>query len=498
LQWNVPSQVPFRQSVLTKQASVALQRKHAFGPPQSRSVSVPFVTPSLQLGAMQTLPVQTPLVQSVGALQALPSMHALQPLPPPQSTSVSVPFFTVSLQAGATQTLPVQTPLPQSVPATHALPTMQREQPLAPPQSTSVSLPFFTVSLQAGAMQTLFVQTLLAQSAATTQTLPFAHVGQPLPPPQSVSVSVPFFTVSMQLAATHAFAVQTPLAQSPPTLHSTQVPSAAPPGVPQTLPPPTAHAPAAGVCWTVPFEQVSDVHTLLSLFTSALSGTFFVAPLPSQTACLQSPATWLASGVRSITFEVPQQPAMQVRSTHSLLGSGQSVFTVATVQLLVPPPQEPPAPPIPPMPPPDVLVEVDVEVLVDVLEPPMPPMPPPVVDVLEEELLLLLEVPPLPPVPVILSRSTDAMSSQPASVAKPKTKAKALTFRFMAKSPFPTVRREGLADRRGYDIRDRSVVASLKANSFFSGVECAPSIGQHRDQSPGTGKRSGPTTDVTA
>ena len=41
-------------------------------PPQSTSVSVPFLTPSVQAGAAQTLTVQTPLAQSVRAAAGLP------------------------------------------------------------------------------------------------------------------------------------------------------------------------------------------------------------------------------------------------------------------------------------------------------------------------------------------------------------------------------------------------------------------------------------------
>jgi hypothetical protein len=65
------------------------------------SVSVPLLTPSLLVGAWQTLPVHTLLVQSRGpAAHALPTAHAGAPFPPPQSRSVSVPFFTPSVGEG--------------------------------------------------------------------------------------------------------------------------------------------------------------------------------------------------------------------------------------------------------------------------------------------------------------------------------------------------------------------------------------------------------------
>ncbi len=80
-------------------------------------------------------------------------MHAAQ-VPPPQSLSVSLPFLTLSRQVGAWQTLPVHTLLVQSEPKAQTLPLPQAAQSM-PPQSLSVSLPFFTVSTQVGATHTL-------------------------------------------------------------------------------------------------------------------------------------------------------------------------------------------------------------------------------------------------------------------------------------------------------------------------------------------------------
>jgi hypothetical protein len=65
------------------------------------SVSVPFLTPSAYLGTAHAPPEHTLLVQSVAAAHILPSAHFGAPTAPPQSTSVSVPFFTPSMVVGA-------------------------------------------------------------------------------------------------------------------------------------------------------------------------------------------------------------------------------------------------------------------------------------------------------------------------------------------------------------------------------------------------------------
>jgi hypothetical protein len=57
----------------------------------------------------EAVPLGTP-AQSPTVVQALPVMHPGQP-PPPQSASVSVPFLTRSVHEGAWQTLPLQTAL---------------------------------------------------------------------------------------------------------------------------------------------------------------------------------------------------------------------------------------------------------------------------------------------------------------------------------------------------------------------------------------------------
>ena len=64
---------------------------------------------SEHVGAWQTLDVHTLLWQSVDAEHALVSAHGEQL--PPQSMSVSVPFLTVSAHVAAAQAFEVHTPL---------------------------------------------------------------------------------------------------------------------------------------------------------------------------------------------------------------------------------------------------------------------------------------------------------------------------------------------------------------------------------------------------
>jgi len=140
--------------------------------------------------------VHTLLVQSPGPPQPFPVAHAPQ-VAPPQSTSVSAPFFTLSVHVGAWHVPPAHDPLAQSVLSVHVAPTAHGEQP--GPQSTSASLPFFTLSVQVGAWQTEPVQTRFLQSLGDLQAWPPLHGGH-VAPPQSTSVSVPFRTKSVQVA----------------------------------------------------------------------------------------------------------------------------------------------------------------------------------------------------------------------------------------------------------------------------------------------------------
>jgi hypothetical protein len=98
------------QSPLTLQAAAGAHAKQL--PPQSTSVSSPSLMPSLQDGAAHWPLRQTrPLPQS-SEVPHLPMARHLVAHEPPQSMSVSVPFWTLSVQVGAiVQSLP----LPHSV-----------------------------------------------------------------------------------------------------------------------------------------------------------------------------------------------------------------------------------------------------------------------------------------------------------------------------------------------------------------------------------------------
>jgi hypothetical protein len=94
-----PEHTPLWQSVTTLQSLLVPQAEHE--PPQSVSVSVPFLVPSEQLDAWHVPAMHTPLVQSAPVVQPLPSAHlSVGAHEPPQSTSVSVPFLTMSPHVG--------------------------------------------------------------------------------------------------------------------------------------------------------------------------------------------------------------------------------------------------------------------------------------------------------------------------------------------------------------------------------------------------------------
>jgi hypothetical protein len=126
--------------------------------------------------------------------QPCPAAH-LAHTGPPQSVSVSPPFLMPSTQVGlaGTQMLPTQEPLLQSEPAPQIQPLEHLTQ-AAPPQSMSLSVPFFTTSPQGalGTMQMPFWHwakpPMITQSPAPVQVLPTAHLGQAAPP-QSTSLS---------------------------------------------------------------------------------------------------------------------------------------------------------------------------------------------------------------------------------------------------------------------------------------------------------------------
>jgi hypothetical protein len=118
-------------------------------PPQSVSVSLPLSMPSVQVAVWQASgkPEQTLLAQSVLPLHALFAPHAWQ-FEPPQSVSVSVPFLTPSVQLEDAHSLVKLShfPLWQSAFTWQVIAVAQAEHD-EPPQSTSVSELFFLPSV---------------------------------------------------------------------------------------------------------------------------------------------------------------------------------------------------------------------------------------------------------------------------------------------------------------------------------------------------------------
>src|SRR2546430_11314510 len=101
---------------------------------------------SLQVGPTQMLAEEhTPVEQSGPVPQPLPMAHLFGQLPP-QSTSVSVPFLIPSVQLACTQLPLTQWPDAQSESLPQEPPILHAGQ--APPQSTSVSFWFFVPSAQ--------------------------------------------------------------------------------------------------------------------------------------------------------------------------------------------------------------------------------------------------------------------------------------------------------------------------------------------------------------
>jgi hypothetical protein len=100
----LPVQTLLTQSAGTLQVLVSAHLEHE--PPQSTSVSVPSFVPLVQLAVWHLPLVQLPERQSAATEQPAPTAHLFVVLQePPQSTSVSEPFLTVSLHAAALQTL---------------------------------------------------------------------------------------------------------------------------------------------------------------------------------------------------------------------------------------------------------------------------------------------------------------------------------------------------------------------------------------------------------
>ena len=133
-------------------------------PPQSKSVSLPLKNPSLQEAGLQVfddgwqkLDWQSPFNPHVLFCAQSPQSE------PPQSISVSLAFLMPSLQPGDTQVwnaelwaFKLQKPSEQSELFEQPWPSGQRLLQLASrPQSVPVSLPFLALSLHAGKVQVL-------------------------------------------------------------------------------------------------------------------------------------------------------------------------------------------------------------------------------------------------------------------------------------------------------------------------------------------------------
>jgi hypothetical protein len=160
--------------------------------------------------------LQTLLWQSDGIEQAAVGAQAGQ-LSPPQSTSVSPPFITPSVQLGVAHVVPRQTPLAQSVFTRQASPDGHGAH--EPPQSVAVSRPFLMPSAQLPDVHCPVTQKFEAQSPFCEQAFPLSH-GEQSPPPQSRSVSLPFWTKSLHVGIAHvSLGPQTRLPQSPAQPH---------------------------------------------------------------------------------------------------------------------------------------------------------------------------------------------------------------------------------------------------------------------------------------
>jgi hypothetical protein len=196
------------QSPATRQAWLSVHLLQV-PPPQSTSVSVWFLCASEQDGWVQVrLGPQIVLVQSASWAQPLPLPHfrgvASERQGPPQSASVSPPFLSVSEQVGAAHIPPLQTPLSQLVGLEQVRFGAHFEQGtlMGLPQSVSPSWPFLMPSWQVGTWQTLGLplHTPLMQSRAMVQVTPSAHLeSMQTAPPQSTPVSSPSFCKLVQV-----------------------------------------------------------------------------------------------------------------------------------------------------------------------------------------------------------------------------------------------------------------------------------------------------------
>ena len=131
-------------AVPARRTSCRSRTPGSYAPPQSTSVSLPFFTPSLQVGAWQMPPVHTPLVQSPATAQPLPSAHSWARA---AAAAVDVGLAAVLHAVGAAarrRRRRCRRRSTQSLAARAGLRRCRSAAQVAPPQSTSVSAPFFT------------------------------------------------------------------------------------------------------------------------------------------------------------------------------------------------------------------------------------------------------------------------------------------------------------------------------------------------------------------
>ncbi len=180
------------------------------------SVSVPFNTPSSQLGGTHWFSSQTPEIQSVGTSQFPGAAQAGQS-GPPQSTSVSFPLGAPSWQVGAAQVLVASSQTSETQSSASPQPSsVSHVEPHSPPQSSSVSEPFWVPSVHEGGWQTSIRQTVEVQSVVSRHESPSSH-GPQVSPPQSTSDSLPLWMPSRQVAAVHEPSPQASDRQSSPS-----------------------------------------------------------------------------------------------------------------------------------------------------------------------------------------------------------------------------------------------------------------------------------------
>jgi len=359
VEFVVEAQLRLTQSLGVAHVAPAVHAPHV-GPPQSTSVSAPFLTPSLHVAAAQVpdVALQLEVEQSLPTVQLTPTPQALQE-PPPQSTPVSAPFRIPSEHVAAAHVLVVelvvvfvsllkvlvvvvtQLLLKQS-PWTTQVVFAAHFGHEEPPQSTPLSLAFFMPSEQVAAAQlfvvalvTLLVtvvQCTLMQSASTLQLLPAPH--GPQGPPQSTPVSAPLSMPSEQDAAAHVLVVtfvvalvtetQFPLEQSLPTSQVT----------------PTAHGPhepPQSVPVSLPFLIVSLhvaaahvlVVTLVVVFVALLKMLVVVV---TQLLLQQSPESTHVASAPHFGQELPPQSVAD--SFPFLMPSEQVAATQRCVALL--------------------------------------------------------------------------------------------------------------------------------------------------------------------